>query len=322
MTAKYLRAGPTVCIVIGLAIGFQLVGAALLLLMAGGSTSDAKPMEILFSNAIAQLVVMLLGTILLVKALGQNPYSVFRLRGIERSPTSLYTLSFPLIVTAQFIGQGLSNLWVQFLSLFPAVFAPLEAYENHSDELMTKIVTATTAWELIVIVVLVGAIPAISEELLFRGFAQTNLERSNEPQRRPFFAICLTAVVFGSIHLSIFKLPGLILLGAALGWMVYRSNNLLLGAFAHGLNNGIITILLFALPATNLEQNAPGLIGTGQQSTFESLALIALFLPIQVFFVFLFSRATSPASDWADHEPSAPSDAISSSTDHDSIDNE
>jgi sodium transport system permease protein len=81
-------------------------------------------------------------------------------------------------------------------------------------------------------------LPAICEELAFRGFILSGLER----EHRTRSAILLSALMFGFLHvlLSLFQqLFNATLLGIVLGLLAVRSGSLLPGLIFHFLNNAI-----------------------------------------------------------------------------------
>jgi sodium transport system permease protein len=83
-----------------------------------------------------------------------------------------------------------------------------------------------------------AVLPAICEELAFRGFILSGLEY----RRRTRSAILLSALMFGFLHvlLSLFQqLFNATLLGIVLGLLAVRSKSLLPGILFHFLNNAL-----------------------------------------------------------------------------------
>ena len=81
-------------------------------------------------------------------------------------------------------------------------------------------------------------LPAVCEELAFRGFILSGLER----QHRTRSAILLSALMFGFLHvlLSLFQqLFNATLLGIVLGLLAVRSRSILPGILFHLLNNAM-----------------------------------------------------------------------------------
>jgi sodium transport system permease protein len=85
-------------------------------------------------------------------------------------------------------------------------------------------------------------IPAVCEELAFRGFILSGLER----QHRTRSAILLSALLFGFLHvlLSLFQqLFNATLLGIVLGLLAVRSRSILPGIVFHFINNALAVAL-------------------------------------------------------------------------------
>lgn len=104
------------------------------------------------------------------------------------------------------------------------------------DQMMSNVPSLGTA------LLLFALIPAICEELAFRGFIFAGLE-SGHTQRS---AILLQALLFGFLHvlLSLFQqLFNATLLGLVLGLLAVRSGSILPGIVFHLLNNGMAILL-------------------------------------------------------------------------------
>jgi sodium transport system permease protein len=89
---------------------------------------------------------------------------------------------------------------------------------------------------------LFAAVPAVCEELAFRGFILTGLEHGHRPRT----AILLSALLFGFMHvlLSLFQqLFNATLLGLVLGLLAIRSQSILPGIVFHFLNNGLAVVM-------------------------------------------------------------------------------
>lgn len=92
---------------------------------------------------------------------------------------------------------------------------------------------------------LAALIPAISEELLFRGV----ILRYINNMRGEKAAILLTAFLFAVLHLSIEGVPALVVIGAVLAKVALKYNNLTLPILFHTVYN-IAAILINASGAT------------------------------------------------------------------------
>jgi sodium transport system permease protein len=105
---------------------------------------------------------------------------------------------------------------------------------------MAKVIQALlTSLSLPMLILLVGVLPAVAEEALFRGWTLRGLRS----QMSGFAAVVLSAVIFGAFHLEPERILFTGLLGLALGLMALRSGSLWPGMLAHALNNGILITL-------------------------------------------------------------------------------
>ena len=88
----------------------------------------------------------------------------------------------------------------------------------------------------IYLLILVAAImPAIGEELLFRGFVMGTLKK----RCRPVVAIVVTTLIFAAYHMSLIKFFTTSLLGLAFVYAAYRSKSIFCSMLMHFCNNGI-----------------------------------------------------------------------------------
>jgi sodium transport system permease protein len=84
----------------------------------------------------------------------------------------------------------------------------------------------------------VGIMPGVCEEALFRGFILSGLRPLG-----PTAAIGISALLFGLAHASIYRLLPTFFLGILLGIVVWRTGSLLCSITMHAINNGFIGTL-------------------------------------------------------------------------------
>jgi hypothetical protein len=89
-------------------------------------------------------------------------------------------------------------------------------------------------------VLMVAILPAIFEELLFRGGLQNIIKRWSG---NPWLAIILTSLIFSAIHGSWYGFLPRTALGMLLGFVFYTTGNLWYSIFMHFINN--FTALVF-----------------------------------------------------------------------------
>jgi ABC-2 type transport system permease protein/sodium transport system permease protein len=107
------------------------------------------------------------------------------------------------------------------------------------------------AYPAVLIVVVMALVPAVFEELFFRGYLFTALLGDGE---RPGKAILGSAALFALFHLpvgtslAIERLPPSLVLGAVLAWLCYRSGSVVPGMILHALHNGLLLLLNYYEP--------------------------------------------------------------------------
>lgn len=90
--------------------------------------------------------------------------------------------------------------------------------------------------------VVVAIIPAIGEELLFRGMI---MRFAHKASGRMVVAVLFSAAVFAFVHASYYGLPSIFLAGALLAVIYYLTGSLWCGILAHLLFNGSQIILTY-----------------------------------------------------------------------------
>ncbi|MEO6760309.1 MAG: type II CAAX endopeptidase family protein, partial [Saprospiraceae bacterium] len=127
-------------------------------------------------------------------------------------------------------------LQVSKLVPLPDVFHQMEA---SMDSLLRALLHMENAWELIANLTIIAFLPALGEELVFRGVLQQQLMRRIA---NPWVAILITATIFSAIHGQFDGFLSRLLLGFLLGWLYWRFRNFWIPVAAHFFNNGLQVI--------------------------------------------------------------------------------
>ena len=126
-----------------------------------------------------------------------------------------------------------------WLSAFEVWAQAKEASLQRTTALLTSFDSLT---ELGIGIVVMGIIPAIGEELLFRGLVQ-NLCHKLTSNIHP--AIGISAFVFSAIHLQFYGFLPRFLLGILFGYMYWWTKDLLFPMVAHLFNNTCVLLMFF-----------------------------------------------------------------------------
>ena len=94
--------------------------------------------------------------------------------------------------------------------------------------------------------------PAICEELLFRGYAVTT---AKVIIGRDGFVIVFTAILFAAMHFNAYKFIPVFICGAALGYIAVRSGSVFICMLMHFINNSMAVASLYMdTPAQTLAE--------------------------------------------------------------------
>lgn len=95
----------------------------------------------------------------------------------------------------------------------------------------------------LLLTLVMAVMPAIGEEILFRGFVFGSLRRN----MKPVWAIVISSIIFGAFHLSLVKLLPTALLGALFAYIGLKSGSIFIGMLLHFLNN-FMAVLMMKFP--------------------------------------------------------------------------
>ncbi len=146
-------------------------------------------------------------------------------------------LSMPFI-------NGLA-VWNEGLHL-PSFLGSLESWIRQAEAEAMRMTEAflimDTPLDLLINLVVIAIIPAVGEELLFRGVIQKLFLKWNG---KVHLSVWLTAFVFSAVHMQFLGFFPRLILGAVLGYMLVWSGSLWLPIVAHFTNNAFAVLLTY-----------------------------------------------------------------------------
>lgn len=151
-------------------------------------------------------------------------------------------------VVLMFISLPVTNQltrWNEAMS-FGGVFEKLEEYLKMLEETAAatteKMLNVNTIGGLLLNLLVIALIPAVGEELTFRGVLQQGLMRR---VKSPHVAILLSAAIFSFIHFQFYGFLPRMFLGILLGYMFYITRSLWTSIAMHFVNNGTAVVLYY-----------------------------------------------------------------------------
>ncbi len=199
-------------------------------------------------SSIIQILLMLVPAVI---AIGITPAGFGRLLniglGVNLKISAIAILGYlPLII-----------FYTSYSYLQDVYIAPyFEPYYTNIKDFITdaysNIFRYSGPYGIIPAVFVAAIVPAISEELLFRGYFQGCLLQKLKPRN----AILIASVVFAITHLNPISLLPLLMIGLYLGLSAYLTKNIIVPIVIHFINN-FISVLVFYSPELESIDKAP-----------------------------------------------------------------
>lgn len=181
----------------------------------------------------------------------------FLLQVIEKRRTTYFNFSLPphsitlllaaliMIVSIPLLELSiLINLKMQLPDFLAGVETWMRQKEQEMERITNLLMNTTTYKGLFVNLFMIAVLPAIGEELLFRGVLQKIFFRWS---KNPHVAIWIVAIIFSAFHLQFYGFLPRMLMGALFGYLYYWGRSIWLPILAHFINNAYATLFTFIL---------------------------------------------------------------------------
>jgi membrane protease YdiL (CAAX protease family) len=197
----------------------------------------------------------------------------------KKTPSLSLLIIFLLTISVQPLVNLLAeiNQTLSFPEALQGLENKLKAAEEQAEKL-TKLflLSDKTLSAFFVNILIVAIIPAVGEELLFRGVLQRIFKNWTDSAHA---AVWITALLFSAVHFQFYGFLPRLLLGALFGYLLIFSGNMWLPVAAHFLNNAMgVTYYHFFYEEENIE-------------TFEKIGTESgsgMWLPVSFFLTGLF----------------------------------
>ncbi|HOX81385.1 MAG TPA: type II CAAX endopeptidase family protein [Chryseolinea sp.] len=158
-----------------------------------------------------------------------------------------FFLPFILVIGIVIVFMGLNSVFIEWNQnfKFPEALGweeSLRSMENRLTELTAFLTTYDSTAQIVVAFIVIAILPAIGEELVFRGIIQKELFRGT---KNSHLSIWIAAAIFSAIHLQFYGFVPRMLLGVLFGYLYHWSGNLTLSMLAHFVNNGFTVVALY-----------------------------------------------------------------------------
>ncbi len=261
---------------------YQIVAGGILLLLVGAKVTDENVALMRWATFFGQLLFILVPTIVLGRLRVRRVGAFFR----------FHLPDIRDVIAAVVAVFALQQMLVGYMALQDLIPLPgpvqefLDMVKKLFEETYRLLLVAHTPWEFAGVVVVVALVPAVSEELLFRGLVQRSLEEAAGPWR----GAILAGLIFGCYHLIPTSIVPLSALGIFFGFLVYRTGNITVAMIAHFVNNFVASAAIYF----RLDEDFVALSPSGGASTGSMVGNFALFAVVFLAATSYLVRRTRP----------------------------
>ncbi|MGI6623006.1 MAG: CPBP family intramembrane metalloprotease [Clostridiaceae bacterium] len=175
-----------------------------------------------FRLILSQVLFLVVPPVFLAFIRGYDIKKTFRLKAPRPLEAVIMLVMSPVMVVAGFCAGFVALLAIK--GVFGKVYL-----EGDITDLMTR--------SLPIALLLIAVLPAVCEELLFRGMIQKGLERLGAG-----WSILLSGILFGLFHFDFQRLAAQTIIGLLSAYVVYRTGSIFNGMILHFMNNGLLTL--------------------------------------------------------------------------------
>ena len=283
---------PITAAFIGLIGGFflyQFVGGLLTFIIFGFNINDAHVNGLRIMTMLSQLLFILLPALLFSKWFYNDLNRILKFKAPDYREIILFIIGIfiltPLLQNYVSIQNYFINKMAEVSPFINSIKSLLDSLNKLVENSYQNLLSTKTILDAIFVIFVVSIVPAVSEEMMFRGFIQSSFELKLKAR----WAIVITAVFFGLYHFNPYGLVPLIILGLYFGFAAYMSRSIFVSMILHFTNNFLAVIMYFIIGDKDLiDSSATGNIDV-RISFFLLMMFGVMFIAI-VYFIFLFYK--------------------------------
>ena len=248
--SPYPLISPVAAAFLGLIGGFilyQFVGGLMTLLIFGFDLEAAPVNGLRFMTIVGQILFIFLPALFFSKWIYGDISKVISLKIPKWKEFLLFILGIiiltPLLQSYLYIQNYLIERWAESSQFINSIKYLLDSLNELIEKTFGNLIHADNFVEMLLVIITISIIPAICEEVMFRGYIQ----RSFGFKFKPHIAALLTALFFALYHFNPYGLIPLAIIGFYLGFAAYKSESLVIPIVLHFLNNFFAVMLYFII---------------------------------------------------------------------------
>jgi len=226
-----------------------------------------------FYQAIYSIGMFVIPPFIIAWCLSSNVRKYLRIDRSARSSIYLQA-SFLILFSLPFINMmGELNSQIHFPEFLKGVEEWMRQSEEHATLVTQKFLKMDGLGDLLTNLFLIAVIPALGEELLFRGVLQKQLSRWTGSVH---WGIFISAALFSALHMQFFGFIPRLFLGMVFGYLLVWTGSLWIPIVAHLVNNGLAVTASYFTNKGQLPEHAEN-IGSSDMMWGSSLISLLLF---------------------------------------------
>ena len=187
-----------------------------------------------------------------------NPVQVMLLNRGLLSKQALLIFTFAVVALPAITWLAEWNKGLELPSFLSSLEEIMRQMEESAKALTERFLQTSSVGMLFVNLFVIAFLPALCEEMMFRGWLQRRMSCSVNIH----VAVWVSAFIFSAIHFQFYGFVPRMLIGAALGYMYYYTGSLWAPVLAHFVNNAAAVLVAFVsyngLVAYDFEQLGAG----------------------------------------------------------------
>jgi membrane protease YdiL (CAAX protease family) len=243
-----------------------------------GQREDPNDIQILrWANAANQVGSFLVASLVFVLMFSRDAVDDFWSK--RGSWMLLFVPVFMIFTLSQIEWTIRLNEWfIPEGGVLEGMFKPLEERAGQMTERMMQMPNVS---DLFLNLLLFAALPAVGEELAFRGIVQSQMAKAT---KNIHLSIWITAIVFSAIHMQFYGFLPRLMLGAIFGYLLIWSGTIWAPILAHFTNNALAVVTYYYI------QHDPSFTDGQLENQAASPLITVISIVIFVGFLMIFTR--------------------------------
>ncbi len=197
----------------------------------------------------------------------------------KKSPFSQYIFATLTIIVALPAINLLAdiNSHLQLPEFLSGVEEWMRNSEDQAEMITKKFLVMDTPFDLLVNLILIAVIPALGEELLFRGVIQRIFSNMT---KNVHWGIIITAFLFAALHMQFFGLLPRMAMGILFGYLLVWTKSLWVPILAHLINNGMAVCMFYFIGKGTLPEDIEKFGGNDSSIWISGIISIVILTPL------------------------------------------